>query len=369
VDALRGWRPRPNEMSQARRSTMAASAVSASSARRPSAGTRRARARTRRAPVPCSRSPGAVHVSASSPSRQRRTFVRTVPPSGAERHLGVVLARVLVARRVGDGEAREVELVRALQPRVFAGDRPPPGSGARAACRRAAGAGCRRRGRSSTASGTPRPRCRSRSHRRGAPRLGSSGSRPRAPPRTSRARRSRAGCGAEYPRTGASSSRSVRAYPSCGSGPSSGVVATAEGGVERVVVHQESLPRSASTNSTVRASCTTRCARGSARSRRRHRSTRRVRGRRSPSRSAPTSDPGMPITAQSATAGWRADAGLDLGGIDVLGRRLDHAGRGDRRTVIEPSASRRPEVVRVVPPVALAGARSPRAGSSTRSSR
>ena len=36
----------------------------------------------------------------------------------AEWHFGVVLAHALVARRVGDREAGEVELVRALQPWV-----------------------------------------------------------------------------------------------------------------------------------------------------------------------------------------------------------------------------------------------------------
>ena len=60
---------------------------------------------------------------------------------------------------------------------------------------------------------------------------------------------------------------------------------------------------------------------------------------------------GTPITAHSATAGCERDRVLDLGRVDVLGRRLEHPalGRDERERTVGLVAA---EVVRVVPAVA-----------------
>ena len=67
-----------------------------------------------------------------------------------------------------------------------------------------------------------------------------------------------------------------------------------------------------------------------------------VAARRSPSRVCTHFRSGTPITAPSATAGALRMHALDLGRIDVLGGRLDHAASSGPTNVIEPSASRRP---------------------------
>ena len=176
-------------------------------------------------------------------------------------------------------------------------------------------------------------------------------------------RRSAQSGSAEGPATRRSGQTSAR-WSRLHLGP--GVPAAAELRVERVVVDREAdRGQRVDELDLAAASCTTRSARGSARSARRP----------SPSHRSSTTiaftdcvhvGSGTPITAHSATSGG-AQRALDLGRVDVLGRRLDHPRlRPDER---ERAVGFAPaEVVGVVPAAAEAGARSPRAGSSSRSS-